>query len=189
VNTKTSALTTEFLTRLRAFIRRRVRSDHDAEDIMQDVLAKFVQHDSSIDTQSVYAWIFTVARRAVIDQIRASSHQEVAGADVAHRPAGDLEDNPSVTAELARCMEPMLESLDSEDRIILQRADMLGESQADLAHELGMSNSGLKSRVQRARRKLRSILEDCCVIERDRIGQPAEFSRRTDRPCPCDGCD
>ncbi|MGE3165465.1 MAG: sigma factor-like helix-turn-helix DNA-binding protein [Planctomycetota bacterium] len=82
----------------------------------------------------------------------------------------------------------MLERLDREDRIVLQRVDMLGESQAEIARELGMSMSGLKSRVQRARQRLRAQLEDCCAVERDRSGRPVDYRRRPDRPSPCDGC-
>lgn len=180
------ALNHEFLARLRAFVRSRVRSEHDAEDIVQDVLTKFVQHDDSIDAQSIYAWLFTVARRTIIDRARLSEPLQTS--DSADAVAIELADDPSVASELARCMEPMLEALSSEDRIILQRIDMLGESQADVARELGMSMSGLKSRVQRARQRLRAQLEDCCTIDRDGIGQPADFRHRPDRPCPCDGC-
>jgi RNA polymerase sigma-70 factor, ECF subfamily len=186
VATNTAALTAEFLTRLRTFVRGRVRSEHDADDIVQDVLTKFVQHDDTINSQSLYAWLFTVARRTIID--RARTARPVAASDATDSIAIDLADDPAVSTELARCMEPMLESLSGDDRILLQRIDMLGESQADVARELGMSMSGLKSRVQRARQRLRAQLEDCCAIERDRIGQPADYQRRPDRPCPCDGC-
>ncbi len=180
------ALTAEFLARLRTFVRGRVRSQHDAEDIVQDVLTRLVQHDDSIDAQSVYAWLFTVARRAIIDRSRTASSRDRASMTVA--TPDELADDPSASSDLARCMEPMLESLDVQDRDLMRRVDMLGEAQAEVARELGMSMSGLKSRVQRARKRLRARLEDCCTIELDPIGQPADYRRRPAHPCPCDGC-
>lgn len=186
MNEISSTLTAEFLTRLWTFVRGRVRSEHDAEDIVQDVLTKFVQHDESISSQSVYAWLFTVARRSIIDRSRAASSRNHAVVDDA--TTVDLADDPSVSSDLARCIEPMLESLDREDRVLLRRVDMLGESQADVARELGMSMSGLKSRVQRARQRLRARLEECCTVELDPLGRPADYRRRPDHPCPCDGC-
>ena len=186
MTSNTAALNNEFLTRLRAFVRGRVRSEHDAEDIVQDVLTRLVQHDDSVNSQSVYAWMFTVARRAIIDRSRAPANR--AHADVTNASVVEPANDQSASAELAKCMEPMLAMLDAGDRALLQRIDMVGESQADVARELGMSMSGLKSRVQRARQRLRAQLEDCCAIERDRIGQPADYERRPDRPCPCDGC-
>lgn len=185
MGTDSAARNAEFLARLRAFVRGRLQSEHDAEDVVQDVLMKWLQHDDSIGTASVYAWLFTVARRAIIDRAKASAPP--AGSESPDSVAIDLADDPSVSAELARCLEPMLAVLDSEDRSALQRIDMLGESQADVARELGISISGMKSRVQRARQRLRAQLEDCCTIERDPLGQPADYRRRPDRPCPCDG--
>lgn len=185
MNANSAALNTEFLTRLRAFVRRRVRSEHDAEDIVQEVLTKLVQHDDSVDSQSVHAWLFMVARRTIIDRSRTSKPAEAS--DAAETIAIE-EDDQSVSSELARCLEPMLEALSEDDRIILHRIDMLGESQAEVAREVGMSISGMKSRVQRARRRLRAQLESCCAIDRDPLGQPADFNRRPDRPCPCDDC-
>lgn len=191
MTSNTAALNTEFLTRLRAFVRGRVRSEHDAEDIVQEVLTKLVQHDGSVNSQeegSIYAWIFTVARRAIIDRSRAAANR--AHSDVKDSSIIEPADDPSVSSELAKCMEPMLAMLSADDRSLLQRVDMVGESQADVARESGMSMSGLKSRVQRARQRLRAQLEDCCAIERDRIGQPADYERRSDwvGPCACDGC-
>jgi RNA polymerase sigma-70 factor (ECF subfamily) len=188
--TSATALNAEFLNRFRAFVSRRVRSEHDADDIVQDVLTKFAQHDTSINTQSVYAWLFTVARRTIIDRLRASRPASVTASegDAIDSVMINLADDASASSELARCMQPMLELLDSQDRIILQRIDMIGESQADVARELGVSISTLKSRVQRARQRLRAQLEDCCAIDRDGRGQPADYHRRPDRPCPCDGC-
>ncbi len=180
-------LTDEFLSRLRAFVRRRVRTEHDADDVVQDVLAKLLRHDAAVRAGSVHAWLFTTARRAIIDRARAERRD-------AALPDGDLSGDhlagdPSASADLARCLEPMMASLDSDDRALLERVDKKGESQAALARELGISASGLKSRVQRARRRLRAVLEDCCAVDRDGRGAPADYRRRPGRPCPCDAAD
>ncbi len=184
INTHT--LTNEFLSRLRGFVRKRVRVQQDAEDVVQEVLSKLVQHAPSIDDEAVHAWLFTVARRAIIDRGRAA------------RKAGQLPDelpiadefaaDSTVITDLARCMEPMLATLDADERALLQQVDMAGQSQADIARELGMSMSGLKSRVQRARKKLRSVLEQCCSVELDRRGSPVEYERRLDDGCSCGDC-
>lgn len=186
MNARRTELSTEFLARLRAFVRRRVRSEHDAEDIVQDVLVKFARHDDSIDARSISAWLFTVARHSIIDHARA--HRAGATLGTADTIADDFDADSSVPAELARCMEPMLDTLEHEDRALLQRVDMLGEPQVEIAREIGISVSGMKSRVQRARRRLRERLEDCCAVELDRLGTPADYQRHPDRPCPCDNC-
>jgi RNA polymerase sigma-70 factor (ECF subfamily) len=174
------AASNEFIARLRAFARRRVPTEHDAEDVVQDVLAKLVRWDDAVDARAAQAWLFTATRRAIIDRARARRDAAPLPAD-----APDIAAEPSAVAELARCMEPMLAVLPTGDRALLQRVDMSGESQADLARELKLSPSGLKSRVQRARQRLRKVVDECCAVELDRRGVPVDFARRRGGPCDC----
>lgn len=79
---------------------------------------------------------------------------------------------PSALQELARCLEPLLAELEPRDREILQRVEIEGEAQVELARELALPLSTLKSRVQRARRRLRERYESCCALELDGRGVP-----------------
>jgi RNA polymerase sigma-70 factor, ECF subfamily len=55
-------------------------------------------------------------------------------------------------------------------------------SQQHLAEREGISLSGAKSRVQRAREKLRQLLLECCHFELDRLGRIIDYHRRC---CRC----
>jgi RNA polymerase sigma-70 factor, ECF subfamily len=59
-----------------------------------------------------------------------------------------------------------------------------GVTQAEAAARLGLSTSGMKSRVQRARAQLKDLLADCCEIELDRRGGVTAYRPRR-RPCDC----
>lgn len=182
-----SALDREFLARLLAFIRARLPSAADAEDLRQDVLVKLVERRGEIRDESVPAWLFAVARHAIIDRYRARPGPHAL-------PDGDVILEESVpetaSAELARCLEPFLAELAAEDREILLRVDAAGEKQSAIARELGIPVSTVKSRVQRARGRLLARLEACCAIALDRRGLPRDFERRSGAPCACDdeGC-
>ena len=54
--------------RLFGFIRQRVKSTEDAEDILQDVFYQFAGNTEPI--QQVTAWLFTVARNKITDRYR-----------------------------------------------------------------------------------------------------------------------
>jgi RNA polymerase sigma-70 factor (ECF subfamily) len=179
------ALTIEFLSRLRAFIRRRVPSESDADDVLQDVLLKLVEKGRQVGDQSVPAWLFTVARRAVIDRWRALRPLAEASDEIASVLA---EDDQAVVRDLADCMEPLLRRLDDGDSSILRRVDMEGMSQAEIARELGVAISTVKSRVQRARARLQERLLACCKIECDARGVPVEYESRPNGICGPDGC-
>jgi RNA polymerase sigma-70 factor, ECF subfamily len=71
----------------------------------------------------------------------------------------------------------MLRTLPSSDAVLLQRVDLGSESQTELAVSLGIPLSTLKSRVQRARTKLRSAFDTCCAIELSREGVPIDIDR------------
>ncbi len=183
-----SVLTTEFLARLRAFIRRRVGSEADAEDLLQDVLARLVERREEVNGESIPAWLFTVARRAIIDRSRARGRPGAAAAGLADAdPAvADEKQGPDTALELAACLEPMLMHLGEDDRSLLRRVDMDGESQADIARALGLSLSTVKSRTQRARARLRAVLTDCCAVATDAGGKPYDYELRKGKSCP--GC-
>ena len=132
----------EFRRRLLGFVRKRVRSDADAEDVVQDVLAKLVS--SGPATGSVHAWLFTVARNAIIDRSRKRTElQGLAMLEV-------LDAAPEVDApmEVARCLCPMISVLSTEDQRALERIDMRGESQTEVALELGISEAKLRGTDQ-----------------------------------------
>ena len=44
------------------------------------------------------------------------------------------------------------------------------ETQQAAAERMGISLSGMKSRVQRGRKQLKQLLDECCLIELDRRG-------------------
>lgn len=184
--TMDSVLSTELLARLRAFIRRRVGSDADADDLLQDVLARLVERRNEISGGSIPAWLFTVARRAIVDRYRARG----GAAGVREADAAMADEGHGPTRELAACLEPMLMLLDDDDRALLRRVDMDGESQAEIARRLGVSVSTVKSRTQRARSRLRTALTDCCAVRTHSSGKPYDYELRKGKTCPgCgDGC-
>lgn len=64
----------------------------------------------------------------------------------------------------------MVQSLPPMYRDALLKTEFLGISQKQLAEELGISYSGLKSRVQRAKEMLRTTILNCCDFKFDKYG-------------------
>jgi RNA polymerase sigma-70 factor (ECF subfamily) len=178
-------VTPELLARLRRFVRSRVPTEPDAEDVAQDVLVRLLEKGAGVPPESVASWLFAVARSRIVDRWRdPRARTRVDLADVASIVEADRDDE--VVAYLSGCMEPMLASMSEQDRTLLRRVDAEGGSQADLVREMRVSPSTVKSRVQRARRRLRTTLERCCAVEQDRRGSPVAYRRRADRSCPCE---
>ena len=73
-------------------------------------------------------------------------------------------------AELSSCVRSIIGHLDAPSAEALRLVDLEGLDQQALAGRLGISLSGAKSRVQRAREKLAAMLMACCDIERSASG-------------------
>jgi RNA polymerase sigma-70 factor (ECF subfamily) len=69
----------------------------------------------------------------------------------------------------------MVDELPDTYRDALLLTEYQGLNQRQMADRLGISFSGAKSRVQRARRMLRDMLLTCCHFELDRRGAIIDY--------------
>ena len=160
---------------LHGFIRKRIDSPDDAEDLLHDVIVRaLAQRDSLQDDGKLHAWLFRIARNAIADYYR--RRRPSGDSLTAHLELRDEQEETAGTA-LAACMLPLLQEVDAEHRQALKLADIDGLSQAETAAILGLSLSGAKSRIQRGRRKLRDAFLQCCQIEQDVRGGIVDFQR------------
>lgn len=81
----------------------------------------------------------------------------------------------------------MIAQLPETYREAVELYELKGDAQKKIADKLGISLSGAKSRVQRGREKLKSLLFDCCTFEQDRRGNLLGYSRNSNDGC--DDCD
>lgn len=182
----TDAIWTEFSGRLRGFIAKRLREESDVEDILQDIFAKIHAGLGEVrEGEKLEAWLFQVARHAIIDHFRSRSgkrRSEALPADLAGEEAA-----ADVSAEIASWLDPMMSLIPEEEREVLRLTDLEGLSQKDLATRLGLSVTGAKSRVQRARKHLKDAVLDCCHIEMDRRGNAIGYTKKREDcgPCSC----
>lgn len=157
------------------FIRARVPSDADADDLLQDVFVKLVARGGMVrDEERIAGWLFRVASNAVADHHRAMRPGRTPRVD---ETAG--EDAPNTShLELSHCVVPFVEMLDEPYREALRLTEIEGLTQAEAASRVGVSTSGMKSRVQRGRVMLRGLIEGCCRVETDTRGHVIDFEPR-----------
>jgi RNA polymerase sigma-70 factor (ECF subfamily) len=174
-NDPISHIWTEFTEQLRSFIARRVRDEQEVEDILQDVFLKIHANLPQLRNQDrLQAWVYQITRNAITDHYRRQEKTpETTGEDFE-----DLaeEVTPSeVQTEVAGWLQPMMTELPEKYRQALLLTDIQGLTQQQLADQLDLSLSGAKSRVQRAREKLKDVLLGCCHLEFDRLGRVREY--------------
>ena len=77
----------------------------------------------------------------------------------------------------------MIEGLPDAYREAIVLTEFEGLTQKELADRLGISLSGAKSRVQRARGQLKQMLLGCCQFEFDRRGGIIDCKPRVNNGC------
>ncbi len=180
---------------LRAFIAKRVANDAEVDDIVQDVWLKMQRGlDGLQDQRRLISWIYQIARHATIDHYRAPGRRREMPAGLAadleaYQSSATMtttsEDSGQLRKELAGCLRPMIERLSEEYRQAVVLVDLEGLTQQAAATQLGLSLSGMKSRVQRGRRQLKEMLEACCTIELDQRRGVVDYDVRDQQDKSC----
>ena len=138
----------------------------DAEDAMQDAFLKAYAHLDGFQQDSrFYTWLVRIAANEALMRLRkrrpgqVSLDEPVEGdTDLMPRELEDWRPNPEreyAQAELQALMAEVLEKLEPEFRIILVLRDIEELSTQETADVLGISVPNVKSRLLRARLKLR----------------------------------
>jgi len=187
--TPSPALWQDVAARLRPFVARQV-APADIDDVLQDVFVRLQRGLATLREEERFtSWLFQVARSAVTEHHRARArHPLPASADEPElpAPAGDADDGDrEASRALAACVSLFVARLPSPYREAVTLVELEGLTTREAADMVGISVSGMKSRVQRGRAQLRELFDRCCEIALDARGKVTEF---TPRPVPSTGC-
>lgn len=177
--------------KLRPFVARRVRAPADVDDVVQEVFLRMQRGLAGLrDEERFGPWVYQIARSAIADHQRAAAKHRVADDPAAEERPDELDpdDDGAVMQELASTIAPFVAMLPQHYREALTLTELEGLTQKQAADMLGISLSGMKSRVQRGRRELRRALEDCCHIALDARGRVVSCEPRPDGKLPAGCC-
>ena len=181
---------------LRGFIAKRVGNSAEVDDLLQEVFLRMHQSIESVkDRGRLVSWVYQITRHVIVDHYRGTERRrEIAVGDASDvetagaYPATTLVEEDGIgqeRAELARCLRPMLEQLGEDYRVALRLVELEGLTQQEAAKRVGLTTSGMKSRVQRGRQQLRRLLDECCVIQLDARRAIASHAVRDRKRCRC----
>ena len=140
---------TEYSGKVMGYIRARIRSRADAEDIQSEVFEKILRKLDGFDPEkaSLNTWIFTVTRNTVIDFYRRTKPSEELDENLSDDTEVDegLLQNESLE-ELAAALRRMPEEL--RDLIVLRYYD--NKPLTEVAELMGLSYGAVKLRHQKA---------------------------------------
>ena len=153
--------------RLINFVKKRVNSFEDAEDIVQDVFSILVEGNLADTVEDLSAWLYRAARNKIVDLYRKRSR-----ASEVIELSGDEAANVSNTEYKERFWEELetaLSELPEEQRFVFEQNELENKSFREIAEETGENINTLLSRKRYATLYLRERLKELYdeMIERN----------------------
>lgn len=159
---------------LRAWLAHQLPDRSEAEDLLQDVFIKAMgQGKRFCSVENARAWLFEVCRNHLADHLRRARET----VEIPEELAAETNETLPVDS-LVVCLPRVLAELDQDDRDAITCCDIEGMSQEEFGKKLGLSLPGAKSRIQRARKRLKEKLSIACQVKLDARGQVCCFAPR-----------
>jgi RNA polymerase sigma-70 factor (ECF subfamily) len=164
----------EFQRKLFLFIRSRVETSEDAEDILNDVFARLIGkvNDGNVP-DNISSWLYHVTKNRIVDYYRAKKTFDKLPDDLAQKSA-----DMSAVKQLAKCMLPMIQALPEMYQQPLILSEIEGKQYKEVAAELDLTVSAIKSRILRGREKLHKSLVSCCTIYRNNAENVVDYEQK-----------
>lgn len=192
INAEARGAWSELESHLRPYLARRVPSAADVDDLLQEIFVKLHQALPDLrDSERFGGWVYRIAKSVVANRARAQARQPVlhfpTAADAEGGALSDgAPDQDQLQLDLGRCVALFVGRLPSPYREAITLTELQGLSQQEAADLLGVSLSGMKSRVQRGREKIRHMFDECCQISVDCRGHVFECEPRARAEVPGD---
>lgn len=154
------------------YILRRVQSEEQARDILQDTFMKLGEHALKYDpTSPLSAWLYTIARNRCIDHLRKKRWRLISTSEpIGHEGSLTIGDtlpdlNPGITdlvesKEAAQRIDLALEEINPDQREVFVFRYVHGLQFNEIADLLSVSENTVKSRMRYALQALRAQLAD-----------------------------
>lgn len=145
---------------------RMLRNPEDAEDVLQDTFLRAYRGLKSFQGNSTFStWIYRIAANSALMRLRKKQLPTVSIEDADERdtPLNIVDWKPGpveqlLTEETREIMEQAIEALPPEFRQVFILRDVEELSNAEVAEVLDLSVAAVKSRLHRARLKVRNRL-------------------------------
>lgn len=177
--TKTEQIWSRYNEELYRFIRSRINSKPEAEDLLQEVFAKIhLNHTGLRSDIKLTSWVYQIARNTLTDYYRKKKLQYVELEDMPL--VEDKDDN--LNEDYLHCIKPAIEQLDENYKFPMLKTLLGSFSQKEYAKQTGEPYATIKSRVQRGRKKIKEIIQQCCDFKTDVYGNIVEVDTQK---CTC----
>ena len=171
------AIYDQYYTKVRKFILTLVKDEWVADDLIQETFLKIQNNLKSLkDPSKLSSWIFRIAYNLCQDHFRrlkfARKEERIDQEGMEEFKEALIQKELDIQKELEQrqmgeCVQNQINLLPESLRTVLVLCDIMEFSHQEIADISGITAKNVKVRLHRARKKLKSILEERCSFERD----------------------
>lgn len=152
---------------LHHYIAKQVSDQQLSDDLIQEAfLRAMVQGAKFCTLDDPRAWLFQVCRNLLVDHWRKHRHLEMLPEDFEATVAEETPPDEPLD-DLLGCIEPNLHQLSASDQSIIRACDLNHQTVQRYADEQGLTLTAAKSRLLRARARLRDAIVARCGVQFD----------------------
>lgn len=182
----TKEISKDLYQQLLAFLLKRVRDEQIAQDLLQEAFLKWLRKAEQIrDPDKMLAYLYQIIRNNLNDYFR-SLKPEYSSENL--KVEDPDEDHIVLNKAFAQSIPHLIQELPEPFRSVLWEVEIRGKSQKELAAQLEIPYSTLKSRVQKARELLREQILACCTIQVDAYGNIMDYYKNPEPQNKCGSC-
>ncbi|MEA2622189.1 MAG: hypothetical protein QOH61_1099 [Chloroflexota bacterium] len=147
------------------YLSRMLRDDELAADLTQETFVKaFRAYDTLVDPDRARAWLYQIAGRTALDEIRRRKIVRFVPWTGESRDTASSAEEMALSGRLSGDLERALASIPQRQRMALMLAEVQGLNGVELGQALGVSNVAARALLSRGRESLRQSL----AVERAR---------------------
>ena len=151
---------------LLAFLRRRLGSTEEAQEVLQRFSLRALERASDLrDVRTVRGWLGRILASTIVDHQRRAIRRRKREVALEQTDIESLAVQPDVELDgaVCNCLYKLLPTLNPDYADVIWRADILGEPRDRIAASLGTTLNNVTVRIHRGRQALKKRLEEMCL--------------------------
>lgn len=166
----------EIYEKIGTYVKKLTADTEQIDEVTQEVFLKIHQSLGTLrNRDKLSSWLQRIAYTTIVDhhrkQKKAVTHSDI---DLMSFPSAASERNPGNEA-LMECIKALIKLLPDEQKDLLEAVEIQGMSQVQYARDHGLPLSTVKSRIQRAKQKIRDRVNNSCVLTNDKYGNVIDY--------------